>query len=655
MSQNSRKMKEKVLIVEDDPFEAGYLRSLLEKAGCLVCGIAPSAEKALQLVEREKPALVLLDSFLARKCTGIDLARQLKEQNIAFVYLFANSNENILDLAKTTGPCGFLVKPFRENDLLVALEMARYRHEHSLESKYRLEVVLHNRLQQLTSDEGEWTQKLQEMGKALQPCIPFDFLWIAIGPRCADDYKGIGFLRLGFNEYQTISMEELAVITGMTRSDVLRRYAADPQTTVSTIVAGETFQRLQEQPTLTAVFIRQFHPAACLFLPLKLSGGEHISFSFFSRRPNSYSQEQLAALSRLQQMLINCLEATLPVDLPCRSIPGMISGHRESESVPPLPVMPGCDGIIGKSHLLLDVFDQISRVAPTDTSILILGESGTGKELIARRIHKRSLRNDQRLVKVNCGAIPPALIESELFGHEKGAFTGAMDRRIGKFEQADKGTIFLDEIGEMPLELQVKLLHVLQDREIERLGARAPTKIDVRIIAATNRNLEKEVAEGRFRLDLYYRLNVFPIALPPLRDRKEDMMDLANYFIGIYNRKAGRKVTGLSERAIKNMQGYYWPGNIRELEHVIERCVLLAKGPIIEEVPVTPVSKGSPTPGSTVSHTKTIQENERDYIISILRQCNGRIFGRGAAAEILNLPPTTLRSKMKKLGIEKAF
>lgn len=199
--------------------------------------------------------------------------------------------------------------------------------------------------------------------------------------------------------------------------------------------------------------------------------------------------------------------------------------------------------------------------------------------------------------------------------------------------EAHKGTIFLDEIGEMPLELQVKLLHVLQDREIERLGAKETTKIDVRIIAATSRNLENEVAEGRFRLDLYYRLNV----------------------IGIHNRKAGRKVTGLSERAIKSILDYHWPGNIRELEHVIERCVLLAKGEVIEEVPVTPLSKGNPIPNSCVSNVKTIQENERDYILSILRQCNGRIFGRGAAAEILNLPPTTLRSKMKKLGIEKAF
>ncbi|GGB02608.1 sigma-54 interaction domain-containing protein [Puia dinghuensis] len=319
----------------------------------------------------------------------------------------------------------------------------------------------------------------------------------------------------------------------------------------------------------------------------------------------------------------------------------------------PGPVMPGFEGIIGKSHLLLNVFDNIIQVAPTDTSILILGESGTGKEMIAGCIHKLSLRKDQRFVKLNCAAIPPTLIESELFGHEKGAFTGAFDKRIGRFEQAAKGTIFLDEIGEMPLELQAKLLHVLQDKEVDRIGSKAPVKIDVRVIAATNRNLEKEVADGRFRLDLYYRLNVIPITLPPLRDRKEDIIDLAEYFIDRYNRKSGRKIAGLSDRAIKSMMAYHWPGNIRELEHMIERCVLLAKGPIIEDIPVNP--KNDQGAGNPETQIKTIQENERDHIIAVLRKCNGKIWGPGAAAEILNLPPTTLRSKMKKLGIQKGY
>ncbi len=660
-------MKEKVLIVEDEFLEANYLRSMLEQAGYQVCGVARSVEKAQQLVEREKPGLVLLDIFLSGKGTGIDLARQLKEQNIAFVYLSANSNEQILNLAKTTEPYGFLVKPFRENDLLATLEIARYRHEHSLETKYRQEAALQHQLQRIATNHLEWPQKLRETARALQPVIPFDFLWITLPAGYANAHKGIGFLRTGFHEYQTIGIEELAVITGATRSQLEQWPLPDDEEAGPTLFSDEAFSRLEEQPTLTALFIGQFELAACLRLPLRLASGEKVLFSFLSRRPNCYTPEHITAVGRLENGLAvwmakilaantaKAADAVNPMDRPRAPLPPEKIARPEDRSVHAPSGMPGFEGIIGKSHLLLNVFDQVSQVAATDTSVLIMGESGTGKELIAAGIHKLSSRREHRLVKVNCAAIPPDLIESELFGHEKGAFTGAIDKRIGKFEQANKSTIFLDEIGEMPLELQAKLLLVLQDREIERLGARATLKIDVRIIAATNRNLEKEVAEGRFRLDLYYRLNVIPIVLPALRERKEDIPELVNYFIGIFNRKAGRKITGLSEKALKIMMAYHWPGNIRELEHIIERCVLLSKGPTIEDVPITLLPKGDPAFGSTTSQLKTIQENERDHIISVLRRCNGKIWGPGAAAEILNLPPTTLRSKMKKLGIEKGF
>ena len=311
------------------------------------------------------------------------------------------------------------------------------------------------------------------------------------------------------------------------------------------------------------------------------------------------------------------------------------------------------EGIIGNSHLLLNVFDQVTQVAPFDTAVLILGESGTGKERIADCIHNLSPRRGKAIVKVNCATLPATLIESELFGHEKGSFTGATDKRTGKFEQANGGTIFLDEIGEMPVDLQVKLLRVLQEKEVEPIGSRSSIKINVRVIAATNRNLEKEVAEGRFRLDLYYRLNVFPIELPPLRERIEDIPVLASHFINYYNRKAGKKITGLSDKVLKNMMAYHWPGNIRELENLIERSVLLAKGTIIEDIAL-PTKHAREYAGIGENlQMKTIFENERDYIINILKKCKGRIWGAGGAAEILNVPPTTLRSKMKKLGIQK--
>ena len=647
-------MKEKILIVEDEFVEASYLRSMLSRAGYTVCGVARSVEKALELIEQEKPGLVLLDITLSGKLTGVDLARQLKEQNIAFIYLSANSTESVLTEAKATEPYGFLVKPFRENDLLITLEIARYRHKHSLESKYRQEALLQNQLAAIVSSQADWEQRLLAIGKALQPYIPFDFVATAFEIAGETGFKGLGFLRVAFDEYQTIGINELSVITGVKMQELDRLYAQDERDSAATIYTEDVLVRLSQSRSLKKLLIDTFEMGSCLTLPVHIAEQEAAVLFLFSRRPDTYHTDHIAIFYRIQQALAKSLKMALPQDR------ARVGSGQPTKKVRPsegrsTAGTPGFEGIVGKSHLLLSVFDNITQVAPTDTSILILGESGTGKEMIASCIHKLSPRKDQRLVKVNCAVIPPTLIESELFGHEKGAFTGALDKRIGKFEQADKGTIFLDEIGEMPLELQAKLLTVLQDREVERIGGKAPIKINVRIIAATNRNLEKEVAEGRFRLDLYYRLNVVPITLPPLRDRKEDLLDLAHYFIGIYNRKAGRKITGLSDRAVKSMMGYHWPGNVRELEHLIERCVLLAKGPMIDDIPIPTLSQSESASIASDHPIKTIQQNERDHIVAVLRKCNGKIWGPGAAAEILNLPPTTLRSKMKKLGIEKQY
>ena len=247
--------------------------------------------------------------------------------------------------------------------------------------------------------------------------------------------------------------------------------------------------------------------------------------------------------------------------------------------------------IIGNSRLLKNLLDMVMMVAHSDTSVLLLGESGTGKEKIAEAIYNLSRKKGKPFIKVNCAALPASLIESELFGHERGAFTGAVEKRIGKFEQADGGTIFLDEIGEMPHEMQVKLLRVLQEKEIERIGGRNTIKIDVRIIAATNKNLEKEMAEGRFRLDLYYRLNVFPITLPPLRDRKEDIPALAFHFMRFYNDRIGKQVNDISSEVLEKLMLYDWPGNIRELENLIERSILLTSGSVITDVPIPGLHK----------------------------------------------------------------
>lgn len=306
--------------------------------------------------------------------------------------------------------------------------------------------------------------------------------------------------------------------------------------------------------------------------------------------------------------------------------------------------------IVGSGAEMQKVYHLITNVAESGSTVLLTGETGTGKELIARAIHNASPRKSKLMVKVNCAALPAHLIESELFGHEKGAFTGAIDRRIGKFELANNSTLFLDEIGEMPLELQVKLLRVLQERELERIGGRTTIKVDVRVIAATNRDLEAEVQAGRFRSDLYYRLNVFPISLPPLRDRQEDIEPLANFFVAKFSKNSGKKVTGISPQVLQELKYYPWPGNVRELEHLIERSILLCDGPVLKEIHLPRREENKPMQGF---YNVTLEQIERTYIIDVLKRCSGKISGIGGAAEILEVPSTTLHSKMKKLGITK--
>jgi len=310
--------------------------------------------------------------------------------------------------------------------------------------------------------------------------------------------------------------------------------------------------------------------------------------------------------------------------------------------------------IIGESTALKDTFRLIGQVAPSDSTVLILGETGTGKELIARAIHNNSSRKNKIMVKVNCAALPANLIESELFGHEKGSFTGATERRLGKFELANNGTLFLDEIGEMPVDLQVKLLRALQEREIERVGGKETIKVDVRIIAATNRDLELEITEGRFRNDLFYRLNIFPISLPPLRERKQDIEQLAMHFIKQFNKNCGKDINSISSKAMQELMDYNWPGNIRELEHLIERSVLLANGNVLKRLLLPSAEEQLQVKAQIEEFTlRTIDENEKDYILKVLKHCSGRIAGPGGAAQILGVPPTTLNSKIKRLGIKR--
>jgi PAS domain S-box-containing protein len=330
--------------------------------------------------------------------------------------------------------------------------------------------------------------------------------------------------------------------------------------------------------------------------------------------------------------------------------------------------------IVGRSPALLESLEKVNRVAKTDTSVLVTGETGTGKELIARAIHSASPRHDKPLIKVNCAALPAGLVESELFGHEKGAFSGAITRRIGRFELARGGTIFLDEIGEVPMEVQVKLLRVLQEREFERVGGSESIKVDVRVIAATNRDLLKAIRSGTFREDLYYRLNVFPIALPPLRDRAGDVPLLVQFLVARFAARIGVRIKAIGKGTMERLCRYSWPGNIRELENVLERAVILSNGPTLEIDPevfaaaaaerAAHVGRGMTqgpeadgldlSGGRRAEPLESLEANERNHILAALHQTDWVIDGPRGAAKILELHPNTLRSRMKKLGISRA-
>jgi PAS domain S-box-containing protein len=320
--------------------------------------------------------------------------------------------------------------------------------------------------------------------------------------------------------------------------------------------------------------------------------------------------------------------------------------------------------IVGRSPGLVRVLDDVKRVAPTDASVLITGETGTGKELIARAIHSNSRRRDKPLIKLNCAALPTSLVESELFGHEKGAFSGAIAQRIGRFELAQGGTIFLDEIGEVSSDVQVKLLRVLQEREFERVGGGTPIPIDVRIIAATNRDLDRAMADGRFREDLYYRLNVFPVHLPPLRERADDVPLLASFFLGKVAARIGKRADGITRDTMERLQRYPWPGNVRELENFIERAVILAPGPVLEveegvlrAPPAAPPGPRAARPAAQdpapARDLEPLSESLRRHVLDALEACGWRVEGPEGAAQRLGLQPSTLRSRMKKMGLRR--
>ncbi|MGM9478881.1 sigma 54-interacting transcriptional regulator [Pedobacter sp. GSP4] len=636
-------MTEKILIVEDEFIVAHDLQMILQRAGYQVAGIADSVKSALAILEKQAVDLVLLDIYLKGRHTGIDLAHQLMKNQIPFIYISANSNEKVLEAAKSTFPYGFIVKPYRDRDVLLSIDIARYRKNNNHNMKMSSERFMRDFIVDISMKSLTWQKKILSIASAFQPYVPFDFIALSGIGKDKKRYSEIGITRKNFDQYDLFTVSEFLKYTGLSRNEYNTINQLVPETTADAIYIGDDFEKVKKAAPMKNLIANTYHLHSNLVKTFYLENGDQISISFYSRTENIYQPAHMELLN----FLAGTLEKKLVHIIELEKAGKESSLQKDTYAL----AKNNFENIIGKSTALLAVLDKLKIVAPTDTSVLITGESGTGKEEIAKSLHRLSHRNSKSIVAVNCAALPADLIESILFGHEKGAFTGAINTRVGKFEEANGGTIFLDEIGEMPFDLQAKLLRVLQEKEIERIGGTKPIAVDLRIIAATNLHLEKEIAKGRFRLDLFYRLNVFPIHIPPLRQRKTDIPVLTEYFVQKHAKSIGKHIPEIPKEFIDRLLQYDWPGNIRELEHIILRAILLSSNGTLDINCLELGAKNDePIPQNGI---KSITDNERDHIIRVLELCKGKVAGSGGAAELLGIPATTLNSKIKKLDIQR--
>jgi len=434
------------------------------------------------------------------------------------------------------------------------------------------------------------------------------------------------------------------------------------------LYAGDDFRQLAVRYPAMRYAYDEHQVRAMLIVPIWQRADGAAVLLLASPNPNGFTPDSLATVQSLVPQITLALENLFAFEQ-IEALKAQVEQER-TYLIDEINTDRPTDGLIGTSPALQQVRQRIAQVAGTDATVLIGGETGTGKEVVARALHHASPRQGRALVKINCAALPAQLIESELFGHEKGAFTGAVERRIGKFELADGGTIFLDEVGELPLDLQAKLLRVLQEREFERLGGNRVLHTDARVLAATNRVLEDEIRAGRFRADLYYRLNVFPIQLAPLRERPQDIVPLVQHYLISLSKRLARPARAIRPADLAALQAYPWPGNIRELEHVLEQAIIVSQGqwlefggfmaaPVLRALPPAPLpapalaEAASTSPPDDNAPLKTLREQERDHILVALRRTGGRVSGAQGAAALLDINPKTLEARMKKLGIRR--
>ncbi|MBO2011586.1 sigma 54-interacting transcriptional regulator [Hymenobacter negativus] len=555
-----------------------------------------------------------------------------------------------------TEPNGFTPKDYAAVELLipqVALAVDNLLASEEIEARRQLKATELGvvRAFQNGKDLAETTR---QVAAAIHELLPIDVLCIYWPDQAPELIMSTATVEWQTGLFETPPTERIVPPAEVVESATWQQAWATLPAELSSLglFVGEEYEQMQARNAAIQFSANVLATKSLICVPITLKNNSVASLLVASKTAFAFTAHDMRTMQSLGEQVALGLENLLAFERI-----QLLSEQLERENrylVEEIKISQTFGEIVGTSPAMLNIFNSIGQVAPTDYTVLVLGETGTGKELIARAVHNVSKRKDRTMIKVNCAALPAQLIESELFGHERGSYTGATEQRIGKFELAHKSTIFLDEIGELPLELQAKLLRVLQEGEIERLGGKGIINVDVRVIAATNRNLLQEVAAGRFRSDLYYRLNVFPVLVPPLRERQDDILPLAMHFLQKIGKKMGKPLTGLSQSTLHQLRQYPWPGNIREMEHVLERAAILSRTATVELAEPLQMHPAPPAPAAQAPAARLAQpldEAMRETILAALAQTHYRIRGAGGAAELLDIKPTTLEARMKKLRI----
>ncbi len=612
-----------VLLVDDNPTNLQVLYQTLEELGHKLL-VAKTGEDALKIAQRVQPDLILLDIMMPG-IDGFETCRRLKSdpKTAECAVIFLSALDDATDKVKglSLGAVDYVSKPFQAQEVIAR-------------------VNTHLTIQRLRRQLADRNRQLESANQHILEAVGEGIYGL--------DTEG----RISFANPTAVQLtgyaEEELIGQSLHELHLYARWDGSPYFFIETRIYV-TLKHGETTHSEDDVFWRRagdHFPVSWTCSAILRDGritGAVLAFQDITER------------KRQERVLREALDEVKALKDRLEAENAYLQAEVRSEG--------GFGGIVGESRALRAALDQIEQVAPTNSSVLILGESGTGKEALAHAIHDLSPRHDRPLIKVNCGAITPTLIESELFGHEKGSFTGALKKRQGHFELADGGTIFLDELGELPFEAQAKLLRVLQEQEFTRVGSEEPIQVDVRVIGATNRDLAKMVEAGMFRMDLFYRLNVFPLRVPPLRERKDDIPLLVEKFLSDQSRALGKPLERVSDEAMTRLMEYHWPGNIRELQNVLERAAILTRAPVVD-IGAELVQSGISSPGTVNANTEpqfsndtnklpTLAENEAQYLRHVLEHTRWMIAGKGGAADILDLPASTLRSRMKKLGIER--